>query len=170
MLKSTAIRKFLVQEAYLKYCDDPENFKRIQSHVTRMSFSDLMELDKKYNLEKRRKVLNESVMGVLGGLIGLVYYTPLWIAHRSLKAMYSKCERKCNPIKLKTDSRNFCVLQCKLIQFQKALALARQAESKCGNSKNPTMCTFKARRVVKRISDEIINVKLKMAKVQERMI
>ncbi len=170
MLKSSEARTLLINEAYIKYCDDPENFSRLKSHITKMSFSELKELNKKYNLSRRNQVLNESVMGVLAGLMGFIYYTPLWVAYRSLKAMDSKCSRKCNPIALNTDKRQLCLLRCKLVQYQKGLALAKQAESKCGESQNPTKCFRKAKNAEKKLADMIINIKLKMSKVEAQMI
>jgi len=170
MLKTSKIKQILINESKLKYFNDIEKFNQIKENINKLNYSDLKKIDKKYDLINRYSILQESILGVVGSVIGLVYYTPLWVTYRSIKAFSSKCSKRCGALKFNTNKRQLCLAKCKLIQYQKSLALLKDTEQYCPKSKYPTACVVKVKKAINEITEEIIKVKLNISKIEQKFV
>lgn len=167
MIPTSRLKKILIGESYLKYYyPSPDTFYRLATTIKNMNETQLKELDKKHHISKRYNVLSEGILSSFISLSGLIFQTPLWVPYRALKGATSKCVRRCGSFSINTDRRKDCILNCKLIELQKSLAIARQAQTYCNNSTDRLSCLKKTEKVIRKISNEIIDIKLQISEVQ----
>lgn len=113
-----------------------------------------------------KKIMGDSSFTTLKSLIGLVFFTPLWVALRGIRLASSACQRQCGAISIETPKRQACLVRCKLIQQEKGLALARQAQSRCNESKDPERCFEVAEKAIREIQQTISELKLRLSKIE----
>ena len=199
-------RRLLIQESFIKYCDNLDKFKSLRTHIMGMSYDDLNGLTQKHDSDGlqpyeesvqpvnellgavalglgasalaagglaagavygTKKVMGDSSFTTLKSLIGMVFFTPLWVSLRGIRVASSTCQRQCGIASIETPKRQACIVRCRIIQQEKGLALARQAQSRCNESKDPERCFAVAEKALREIQQTIANLKLQLSKIEK---
>jgi hypothetical protein len=92
------------------------------------------------------------------GLFGL-----FWVAYRIIKAVKSKCSRKCSVVGLNTLMRQKCMAECNVTEAKAAMAAAGKVQCK-----GDTGCEAKKQKMVAKWKDKMSNAVNKAAAYKKK--